>query len=293
MKVATIGFFDGVHRGHQYLIQQVKDEALRKGGEPSIVTFVNSPKSVVRPAVACPLLTTLDEKLNLIADSGILNIELIEFNGQLAKLTAREFMQQLLHDEMEVGVLVIGYDNRFGYNRAEGFDDYVRYGKEIGIEVVRAEALSCGEKPVSSSLIRNCLKEGKVAEANELLGYQYFLEGKVVGGEHIGRTLGYPTANISVAKDKLLPHDGVYAAWAEVGEKSYMGMLNIGNRPTFEGHNHTVEVHLLDFEGDLYQQNVTLRLVGFLREEQKFENAEALKSQLLKDEQYVRNQLAR
>ena len=130
MKVATIGFFDGVHRGHQYLIQQVKDEALRKGGEPSIVTFANSPKSVISPDVACPLLTTLDEKLDLIADFGIPNIELVEFNTQVAQLTAREFMQNLLYDVIGVRVLVIGYDNRFGHNRAEGFDDYVRYGKE-------------------------------------------------------------------------------------------------------------------------------------------------------------------
>ena len=289
MKVATIGFFDGVHKGHQYLIRQVVEEAERIGGTPVCVTFANHPRSVVEQmkgnSFAMKLLTTQEEKVMMLKGLGIQEVSLLEFTPEIAMMSAYDFMSQVLKREMGVGVLVIGYDHRFGHNRSEGFNDYVRYGEEIGIRIVQAKAYEEDCITVSSSLIREMLLQGRVADSRQLLGYDYFLEGVVVNGFHVGRRIGYPTANVEVASDKLVPCDGVYAVRVDVDGVIYGGMLNIGWRPTFNGNHRTIEVHLFDFDSNIYSEHIRIYFIDFIRPERRFDSPEALVSQLAEDEQ--------
>lgn len=292
MKVATIGFFDGVHKGHQFLIHQVVEEAERVGGTSVCVTFANHPRSVVEQMkdrqFSIQLLTTQDEKVKLLKRMGIQEVSLLEFTPEIAMMSAYDFMKQVLKQKMDVGVLVIGYDHRFGHNRSEGFDDYVRYGKEIGIRIVQAQVYTENHITISSSLIRETLLQGHVADTRELLGYDYFIEGVVVNGFKVGRRIGYPTANIDVTPDKLIPCDGVYAVKVNLEGQTFGGMLNIGWRPTFSGNQHTIEVNLFDFDENIYSEHVTIHFVDFLRPEQKFDSPEALTQQLAIDEQKAR-----
>lgn len=295
MKVATIGFFDGVHKGHQYLIRQVVEEAECTGGTPVCVTFANHPRSVVEQmkgnSFAMKLLTTQEEKVMMLKGLGIQEVSLLEFTPEIAMMSAYDFMSQVLKREMGVGVLVIGYDHRFGHNRSEGFDDYVRYGEEIGIRIVRAQAYEEDGITVSSSLIREMLLQGRIADSRQLLGYDYFLEGVVVNGFHVGRRIGYPTANVEVASDKLVPCDGVYAVRVDVDGVIYGGMLNIGWRPTFNGNHRTIEVHLFDFDSNIYSEHIRIYFIDFIRPERRFDSPEALVSQLAEDEQQARKVL--
>lgn len=295
MKVATIGFFDGVHKGHQYLIRQVVEEAECTGGTPVCVTFANHPRSVVEQmkgnSFAMKLLTTQEEKVMMLKGLGIQEVSLLEFTPEIAMMSAYDFMSQVLKREMGVGVLVIGYDHRFGHNRSEGFDDYVRYGEEIGIRIVQAQAYEEDGITVSSSLIREMLLQGRIADSRQLLGYDYFLEGVVVNGFHVGRRIGYPTANVEVASDKLVPCDGVYAVRVDVDGVIYGGMLNIGWRPTFNGNHRTIEVHLFDFDSNIYSEHIRIYFIDFIRPERRFDSPEALVSQLAEDEQQARKVL--
>lgn len=302
--VATIGSFDGVHRGHLCLLKQVRDIADERGIKAAAVTFTSSPKRVLGGKDVAQL-NGLRERLLLLQRSGVDEIHLLDFTHDMAKMTAYDFMRQVLKEKFGVEVLVIGYDHRFGCNRTDGFDDYVRYGKELGIEVVRGEACMAGDAPVSSTRIRQCLAEGKVSDAAQLLGYNYKLCGKVVDGYKVGRKLGFPTANIDVRRDnKLLPADGVYAVCCRLAEEypattdsnlastneQWIGMLNIGHRPTINnGTERSIEVHILDFEGDLYGKSLCIEFVERLREERSFENLEELTSQLAADREKVKN----
>lgn len=292
MKVATIGFFDGVHKGHQFLIHQVVEEAERLGGVSVCVTFANHPRSVVEQMkghqFSIQLLTTQDEKVMMLKRMGIQEVSLLEFTPEIAMMSAYDFMSEVLKGQMGVDVLVIGYDHRFGHNRSEGFNDYVRYGKEIGIRIVQAQAFEENHITVSSSLIREMLLQGRVADSRKLLGYDYFVEGVVVNGFKVGRRIGYPTANVEVAPEKLIPCDGVYAVRVELEGRMFGGMLNIGWRPTFSGNKRTIEVNLFDFDGNIYSEQITIHFEDFLRQEQKFDSPEALIQQLAIDEQKAR-----
>lgn len=294
--VATIGFFDGVHIGHRYLIQQVKEIAAAKGLRSALVTFPVHPRKVMHSDFRPELLTTPDEKISLLADTGVDYCLMLDFTPEISNLTALEFMEQLLKERFQVKCLVIGYDHRFGHNRSEGFEDYVRYGQSIGIEVVRA--LACTDYieindtkkiTVSSSLIRKLLHQGDVDLAARCLGYEYFLDGTVVGGYQVGRKIGFPTANLSVDDpDKLIPADGVYAVWVTFDGKTYMGMLNIGVRPTIDnGSNRTIEVNILHFHSDIYDKFIRLTFVKRTRPELKFDSIEELIEELHKDAKEV------
>lgn len=290
--VATIGTFDGVHRGHRCLLNQVRSIADGRNLRAVAVTFATAPREVLEGGAARASLSTTVERVALLREAGMGDVALLTFTPALAQLTAREFMLQVLHEQLGVAVLVIGYDHRFGRGRTEGFDDYVRYGKELGIEVVRGEACMDGGEAVSSTRIRRCIAEGHVNEANNLLGYNYVLEGKVVDGYKVGRKIGFPTANIQVNDAaKLLPADGVYVVkvYCHNCQSGYMGMLNIGHRPTVNnGKERSIEVHILDFEGDLYGQVLRIEFVERLRDEQTFDGLDALMRQLRDDEQRVR-----
>lgn len=273
--VATIGMFDGVHTGHRFVLQHVAAEAERRGLLSMAVTFDHT---LHREQV----LTPLDTKVRLIRETGIHRVEVLAFTDALRQMSARQFMQQVLRDRLGVQVLLTGYDNRFGHNRQEGFDDYVRYGQQLGMEVVSLPpAPSAGAGgAVSSSLIRQLLSEGRVDEASRCLGYPYAISGRVVHGQHIGTGLGFPTANLLPdMAAQLIPANGVYA----VRSGQLKGMMNIGTRPTFGSHQRTLEVHFLHYHADLYDRPLTVEFVRRLRDEQPFDSVEALKEQLQKD----------
>ena len=282
--VATIGMFDGVHLGHQFVLRQVVDQAHKLGLQPLCITFDHSPRQE-------QVLTPLDEKVRLIRQMGIDHVEVLAFTEELKALTARQFMEQVLRDQMNVRVLLTGYDNRFGHNREEGFDDYVRYGQELGIEVVSLPpAPTKGrEDVVSSSYIRQLLSEGQVKEATQCLGHPYSISGHVAHGEHIGTELGFPTANLVPSSlQQLIPAPGAYAVRVTLltpspSLPSLSGMMNIGTRPTFDGHMQTLEVHIFNFHEDLYGQPLSVEFVDKLREERRFDSMEALKEQLKQD----------
>lgn len=283
--IATIGFFDGVHRGHQYLIREVEQYGKELNLPSALITFTKPPRQVVQESYQPELLTTPEEKIRLLEKTGVNGCVLLEFTREMAKLTAREFMERILKNQFQVKALVIGYDHRFGHNRSEGFSEYQSYGEELGIKVIRAsQYLFEGEK-VSSSVIRSILRNGGVRKATALLGHRYSLSGTVVEGFHVGRTLNYPTANMQPDNTyKLIPECGVYAVRVLLDGKRYMGMLNIGTRPTVNnGTNRTIETHILHFSGDIYGHVFTIELVERLRSEQKFNSLEELKAQLERD----------
>lgn len=292
IRVATIGFFDGVHKGHQYLIRQVADEARRRGGTSVAVTFSNYPRSVIRKGTEMRLLSTCEEKVSLLRHFGVDEVAVLEFTETLASQSAHEFMKHTLHDDMGIDVLVIGYDHRFGHNRSEGFEDYVRYGKEMGMDVLQAQVFEENYVTVSSSLIREQLQCGMVADVPNLLGYEYSIGGFVTGGFQIGRKIGYPTANIRVDEYKLIPCDGVYAVKAVVDGKEYDGMLNIGCRPTFDNGKRSVEVNLFNFNVDIYNERIRVYFIALMRHEKKFGSVEEFITQLSQDEQQARTLLS-
>ena len=285
--IATIGFFDGVHIGHCHLIKMLKKVARERGLKSCVITFDRHPRQVVQPEWCPEMLTTLDEKKQLLEATGIDRCEVLHFDREMANQSARDFMLHTLKERLGVSILATGYDNRFGHNRSEGFDDYVRYGKEIGIEVIRGDELTDGSNNVSSSSIRRMLKEGRIEDATRCLGREYTTTGTVVGGEHIGRTIGFPTANIRPNDStKLIPANGVYAVdvWSDTGEiLRRRAMLNIGTRPTFDGKATTIEVHIPHFEGNLYGSTLTIAFIRKIRDERKFDSPEALVEQLNKD----------
>lgn len=288
--VATIGVFDGVHRGHQMLIRQVISEARKVRLSSVVITFDRLPRQVLDPNFRPQLLTTFEEKQRLLAHTGVDYLVVLPFSRELAALSAEAFMRQVLRDRLNVKVLLTGYDNRFGHQRTEGFNDYVRYGKEMGMQVLRGEAemMGNGDRAISSSAIRELLSQGRVELMPEYLTRNYQVAGKVVQGYHIGHELGFPTANLQLnCPDKLIPASGVYAVWAalEGEDKERPAMMNIGARPTFDGTRQTLEVNIFDFEGDLYGKQLTVTFVSRLREERRFESPEALTVQLRKDKE--------
>jgi len=277
--VATIGMFDGVHRGHQFVLQHVVDEARQRGLQSMAITFIKT---------APQTLTPLAQKRVLLTKTGIDRVEVLTFDDALRQMTAFQFMQQVLKEKYGVKVLLIGYDNRFGYNRTEGFDDYVRYGKELGIEVTSLPPAPSKRKGscVSSSLIRELIADGNIREADELLGHPYTIAGCVEHGEHIGTKLGFPTANIVVNDEyQLIPAAGVYAVKIRLENSMEWkhGMMNIGMRPTFDGQHQTLEVNVFRLKENLYGQQMEVAFIERLRGEQRFESIEALKEQLRKD----------
>lgn len=294
--VATVGFFDGVHRGHQFLVSQVKEEANIRGLSSTVVTFDRHPRQVLKRDFQPQMLGTLEEKLALLAQTGVDNCVVMPFNEETAALSARTFMRDVLLERLQVRVLVTGYDNRFGHDRTAGFNDYVRYGRDMGMDVMRGEALVIEDVPVSSSVIRSFLQEGEVAMASRCLGYPYTIKGSVVGGEQIGTSIGFPTANIVPVDDgKVVPAPGVYAVWVKLGGAGgrKMGMMNIGTRPTFDGKTTTLEVHILDFGDNLYGETIGVSFVECLRKERKFRTPSELVARLHRDMEETRAVLTR
>lgn len=288
--VATIGFFDGVHRGHQFLIANVREEARKAGLSSLVITFDRHPRQVLSQDYQPRLLTTLDRKLQLLSLTGVDNVAVLHFTKEMGALSARDFMQQILRDKLNVRELIIGYDNRFGHNRAEGFDDYVGYGKEIGIQVRQATPFAVGDIKVSSSLTRSFLEGGEVEMATRCLGRPYELSGMVVKGFQQGRKLGFPTANLDTGNSGLLiPKGGVYAVKASIDNHQRLlpAMMDIGTRPTYGGTRLSLEVNIFNFHGSLYGKRLTVQFFKRIRDDRKFESIEDLAAQLQKDKESV------
>ena len=287
--VATVGFFDGVHRGHVHLLETVIREARKNGDANAVVfTFEEHPRKVLCADYRPQLLTTLDEKLLLLSKTGIDMCVVMRFDKNLASMYARDFMKTILHDRFNVKHLVVGYDHHFGHGRKESFEDYLSYGNEIGMSVQKDVVFTSGEMKISSSAIRSLIAEGDISAANKSLGHNYTIGGRVVRGYGKGRTLGFPTANIELAdRDKLVPRSGVYAVRVNVcGDLSvYGGMMNIGNCPTMGEHEATLEVHIFNFEGDIYDKNISVEFVSRLRNECRFDSIDSLSAQLAIDRQ--------
>ena len=287
---ATIGFFDGVHLGHRFVIEQLKKVAEKNNSLSLIITFGTHPRKVLQSDFQPKLLTTLPEKLKLLDETVVDACAVLDFTPEMAQLSAYDFMEQVLKKQYNVGTLLIGYDHRFGNNRQETFENYAEYGKMLGIEVVLLEQFSTNKtKNISSSEIRKALQNEQIERANAMLGYDYFFEGKVIDGFKIGRKIGFPTANLQLdEQEKLLPAVGVYAVKILADGKNYLGMLNIGTRPTLNsGNTISIEVHIINFDKDIYNQTIEVEFLQKIRDEKKFDNVNQLIEQLTKDREKV------
>ena len=271
MITATIGFFDGVHRGHRFLIQEVDE----------VITFRQHPAEVLSPTNKPKLLNTFEEKIELLKQIGVKDIVVLDFNKSLAQLSAREFLK-ILKEKYGVERLLMGYDHRFGRREEKNDNNYVEIGKEIGVEVVKGKEFCVDDRKVNSSAIRELIAEGEMEVASLLLGYNYFITGKVITGKQIGRTIGFPTANLKVNEEKIIPQRGVYECVVREMEQGQelRGMINVGD---------TIEVNIFDFEKELYGQTLRVEFVRRLRDEMQFGSTDELRQQLIKDKDTIEN----
>ncbi len=283
----SLGMFDGVHLGHKSII----DELIKVGGEnhleTAVLTFWPHPRFVFNPSENLKLLNTLEEKTFLMEKYNIENLFLKEFDEEFRNLTGEEFVRQILVDKLHVKYLIIGYDHSFGKNKSGNFELLQKLSKELDFEVEQMEAINIHENNISSTKIRKALLDGNIREANEMLGYSYSVSGTVVHGKKIGRTIGYPTANIETDSIKLLPKKGAYIVEVFVKDQQYKGMLSIGTNPTVNGEKLTVEVYILDFDDDIYDEKITVKFRDFLHDEIKFEGLEKLIERLDEDKRLM------
>ena len=284
--IVTLGTFDGVHIGHNAILDKICNAAQQENLESVILTFFPHPRLIVSNNYDIKLLNTIEEKSALLKKKGIQNFIIHPFDKTFSELTPREFVTQVLVGKLNIQKIIIGHDHKFGKDRAADFNDLINFGKEFGFEVEEISAQQINEVSVSSTKIRNSLLEGNISLANEYLGYPYVLTGTVVKGNQLGRTIGFPTANVNIPEDyKLIPKNGVYIVTANVNNKTVFGMMNIGVKPTLGENKLSIEVHLLDFDSDIYNQKIQVNILERLRDEQKFESFEALKLQIELDKQ--------
>lgn len=292
---AAVGFFDGVHRGHRYLIDRVKSEAAQRGLRPIIISFEEHPRLALSQTRYWPeLLTTNEEKLRLLAETGIDGCVFLHFNQGMSMLTSYEFMKEILCHELHVKCLVVGYDHHFGSDLSSGYKEYVRYGHELGMDVVREIPFEDNELRISSSATRRFLTGGNIEMARVCLGRPYLLEGEVVEGHKAGSLMGYPTANLKPdSVEQIIPGRGVYAVRVILDGFSYNAMLNIGWRPTLDnGSEQSVEAHLFDYNGEpLYGKHLKIYFYRRVRDEKRFDSIEALQEQLAVDADVVKQML--
>lgn len=280
--VVTTGTFDGVHCGHRTIIDRINAVAQRTGGESVILTFHPHPRTVLFPDDhGLRLLSTLDERLQLLDEAGAQNVVVQQFTREFSRITSLDFVRGILVDKLQTKVLVIGHDHHFGRNREGSFAHLVEYGPMYGFQVEEIPAHDVDAVTVSSTKIRNALAEGDVAAATRYLARPYSISGTVIAGDQIGRTIGFPTANLGhIDPFKAIPANGVYAATANLGEEKFRALVNIGSRPTVGGVETRIEAHLLDFDRDIYNQQIALHFYQRIREERHFANIEALKTQI-------------
>jgi riboflavin kinase/FMN adenylyltransferase len=288
--VATVGIFDGVHAGHRFLIEELKSLARERQLESVVITFAEHPRTVLSPEFKPQILDTLTEKIAHIESTGVDTCIVLNFTTEMAKLSASDFIVGILYQQFNVRTLLVGHDHRFGHNRADGFEEYKKYGNSTGMEVFQAARYTTDiDAEVNSSEVRKALNQGDIEKSNRLLSYPYSISGSVVEGFKVGRTIGFPTANIEPNHpNKLIPSIGVYDVRVLVNNRQYLGMLNIGNRPTLNnGEKISIEVHILNFNEDIYNQTITVSFLRKIRDQRKFNGIDELKAQLQKDKNYV------
>ena len=292
--VVTLGTFDGVHIGHQRILEKLTASATVLGCESLVLTFFPHPRMVLQQDAEIKLLNTIEEKTLLLEKIGIENLVVHPFDEIFSQLTAEEFVKNILVDKFKIKKIIIGYDHRFGRNRTASIDDLIRFGERYGFEVEQISAEEIDDVSVSSTKIRNALDAGNISLANQYLGYDYFFSGTVTEGKKLGRTIGFPTANIAIDQTyKLIPKKGVYIVSSVIDGKTVYGMMNIGVNPTVGGILQSIEIHFFDFHQDLYNQKITVTIYEKIREEEKFPSVDALKQQLVNDkrtsQRYISN----
>ena len=283
-KVTTIGTFDGVHIGHQKIINKVVKLAKKLGFTPIVLTLFPHPRMVLQKDNSIKLLNTIDERINILKSYGIAEVIVKEFTHEFANLSAEEYVKDILIDELNTKYIVVGYDHHFGKNRSANIEDLKKYAKIYNFEIKEISAQDIKDVAVSSTKIRNALNDGNVSLSNSYLGYNYFITGLVVKGKGLGRKLDFPTANIQIKESyKLIPKDGVYVVQCQLNSRVVFGMMNIGTNPTINDKGRSIEVHFFEYNEDLYNHKLKIEFLQRLRNEQKFKNLEALKSQLRED----------
>ena len=291
--IVTLGTFDGMHIGHQAILNKLKLQKKIYGYETLVLTFFPHPRMVLKTDHQISLLNTIDERIKLIDQFGIDHLVVQEFTQDFANLSAEEFVKTVLVDQFNIGKIIIGYDHRFGKNRSADIHDLIEFGKKYHFDVEQISAEELNDVSVSSTKIRNALNVGNVALAKTYLGYPYMVSGKVVSGKQLGRTIGYPTANIQVAEDyKLIPAIGVYVVGVTVKDKDFYGMLSVGTNPTVGGTEKTVEVYIFDFNDTIYDEEITVRFLTKIRDEEHFGSIDLLIEALKNDEVFSRNFLS-
>ncbi|MDE7025782.1 MAG: riboflavin biosynthesis protein RibF [Paramuribaculum sp.] len=295
-RIASVGMMDGVHTGHRFLLDFLCAQGRKMHLSPAVITFGEHPLATVCPERAPKLLTTPERKLELLADSGVDDVVVLNFNHRMSRMSAEKFLE-MLHERWGVEAMVVGFNNRFGRDRAEGIDAYRAIGAKMGMTIIEAPEMTTNQGvPLSSSSIRKALESGQVKCASEMLGYCYRLDGTVVHGQALGRKIGFPTANVQPVSPRLaVPGAGVYAAWVTTPDGvRRAAMVNIGVRPTVNESmsGSTIEAHIIDYAGCLYDEPVCVEFICRMREEQKFNGVDELVAQLRKDEKQVREMLS-
>lgn len=287
--ILTLGTFDGVHIGHKKILKKItqsrpdisESETENQQYESLVLTFFPHPRMVLQEHSDIKLLNTIDEKIDLLEKIGVENLVIHPFDETFSRLTAEEFVSTILVDRFHIQKIIIGHDHRFGRNRTANIDDLIAFGKEYGFEVEQISVQEINDISVSSTKIRNALLEGNMALANEYLGYDYFLTGTIIKGKQLGRTIGFPTANLKIKENyKLIPQNGVYIVKSTIDGLTVFGMMNIGFNPTVDGQQQSIEIHYFDFNADLYNQKISVSILHRIRSEQKFESVNLLKAQL-------------
>jgi len=282
--ILTIGTFDGVHLGHQKVLERLTNSAKENNLESTVLTFFPHPRTILNPDKPLKLLNSVKERTELLNSSKVDNLIIHPFDKNFSELDPEKYVIEILVKKLKAKIILIGYDHKFGKNRTADITDLKIYGKKYGFKVIEIKAEEISNIAISSTKIRKAISEGNISTAKKYLGYDFSLSGKIVHGKSIGRTLGFPTANIEVKEEyKLLPKNGVYLIQSVINHNKYFGMMNIGIKPTIKESSKTIEVNFFDFEGDLYHKNIEVNIKKFIRDEIKFDSLELLKSQILKD----------
>ena len=282
--ILTIGTFDGVHLGHQKVLERLTNTAKENNLKSTVLTFFPHPRTILNPDKPLKLINSVKERTELLNRSKVDNLIIHPFDKNFSELDPEKYVVEILVKKLKAKIILIGYDHKFGKNRTADITDLKIYGKKYGFKVIEIKAEEISNIAISSTKIRKAISEGNISTAKKYLGYDFSLSGKIVHGKSIGRTLGFPTANIEVKEEyKLLPKNGVYLIQSVINHNKYFGMMNIGIKPTIKESSKTIEVNFFDFEGDLYHKNIEVNIKKFIRDEIKFDSLELLKSQILKD----------
>ena len=291
--IVTIGTFDGVHLGHQQILKQLIDTSQQSKLKSVLLTFFPHPRMVLQPDISMRLIQTIEERERALRKTGLDYLVIHPFSEKFSRLSADDYVKQILVEKLNVRKVVVGYDHRFGRNRTASLEDMYNYADIYDFEVIEIDAKKIKSTAVSSTKIRKAIDEGDVALANSYLGDPFSLEGVVVHGDKRGRELSYPTANIELQnKHKIIPKQGVYLIQSDLDNQVVYGMMNIGTKPTFDTTNPSIEVHFFDWNGDLYEQTLQVKLLKWVREEQKFDSVEELQAQIHADERYCRSYIS-